>query len=708
MELEFLKLQKENIFCEDFIEFKKNNIISFNDNKINVLYAPNGVGKSSFCKTLSGQGDFVLKYNGNLYNNENCNLFHIISDQNSRNIIKGVAKDFLIGDDIAKEFQLKEWLDKKFEIIFKDLKSYYKNILNLSKKSDEKLKWLENKNLIEQIVNPRSHSYSLDLDDFVSTVNNLSYIDIPEYDEEKMNYIMNEKNCSIIQKLINITEITKVDNFSKLEQYNDAISILQKYSDLTDCIICDASDIDTNYLLEQKRMKKEDIVNKLDENMKDILKGIIDKIQDNDSFNIKGQLSNAIVSGNMGIVLTLEKEIQTYIDIYKSLSNNCLFKSLVEEFKTKYNEYIVIQNRELNFTGEDILFIEEFIEKNLNKEISLKREKNKITLTLESEEFLGVDRENLKLSTGEQNFISLAFELLKAKNTTDKIILIDDPISSFDSIFKNKIVYAITKFLSNKNIILLTHNLDLIKLIKFQTGKDFNIYLFNNFENQENGFIEINKREQELMISISDLLDFIRLNKIQPYIKNEKLYVYSLIPFMRGYAKFIGNQNEKEKLSQLMHGYKKDVIDLSEVYFNLFANHLSTNYNVCVEDILDIDVDSIDQIIDSKLYPLLNKVLYNNLIYLYLRLKTEKVLVDRFEININRCQRLSSIINKSFPENKGIENVKKRIFFFSKKTLLNEFNHFEGNVNIFQPAIDISENILNNEKKEIIEMLNNL
>lgn len=38
-----------------------------------------------------------------------------------------------------------------------------------------------------------------------------------------------------------------------------------------------------------------------------------------------------------------------------------------------------------------------------------------------------------------------------------------------------------------------------------------------------------------------------------------------------------------------------------------------------------------------------------------------------------------------------------RVFFTSRKTLLNEFNHFEGNMNIFQPAIDITETALQRE-----------
>ena len=46
-----------------------------------------------------------------------------------------------------------------------------------------------------------------------------------------------------------------------------------------------------------------------------------------------------------------------------------------------------------------------------------------------------------------------------------------------------------------------------------------------------------------------------------------------------------------------------------------------------------------------------------------------------------------------------------RVFFTSRKTLLNEFNHFEGNMNIFQPAIDITKSALQKEIREIEEKL---
>ena len=60
-------------------------------------------------------------------------------------------------------------------------------------------------------------------------------------------------------------------------------------------------------------------------------------------------------------------------------------------------------------------------------------------------------------------------------------------------------------------------------------------------------------------------------------------------------------------------------------------------------------------------------------------------------------------IYKSFGANNVLTDVdfeqkrNFRVYFTSRKTLLNEFNHFEGNMNIFQPAIDIKRSALQRE-----------
>lgn len=52
--------------------------------------------------------------------------------------------------------------------------------------------------------------------------------------------------------------------------------------------------------------------------------------------------------------------------------------------------------------------------------------------------------------------------------------------------------------------------------------------------------------------------------------------------------------------------------------------------------------------------------------------------------------------------------MRNRVKLTSKKTLMNEFNHFEGNLSIFQPAIDITDRDLKDERSDIIKFINKL
>ena len=134
-----------------------------------------------------------------------------------------------------------------------------------------------------------------------------------------------------------------------------------------------------------------------------------------------------------------------------------------------------------------MLYIEEIISNSMSKTLTLERDdKKNLRITLSNSEFLGKVRDELPLSTGEQNFLSLTFEFLKAKNSSCPIVIIDDPISSFDSIYKNKVVYAIVKMLHRKKRIVLTHNTDLLRLLDGQYKRCYKLYLLNNTDGEEN------------------------------------------------------------------------------------------------------------------------------------------------------------------------------------------------------------------------------
>ena len=101
----------------------------------------------------------------------------------------------------------------------------------------------------------------------------------------------------------------------------------------------------------------------------------------------------------------------------------------------------------------------------------------------------------------------------------------------------------------------------------------------------------------------------------------------------------------------------------------------------------------------------------HTLTYLKLRLTVEQALINKFAnkfaIDTSNPLQLGQIIVRALPEDTD-RNIKMRVRLISKKTLINEFNHFEGNLSIFQPAIDITDCALLKEKNEILGIVDEI
>jgi hypothetical protein len=89
-------------------------------------------------------------------------------------------------------------------------------------------------------------------------------------------------------------------------------------------------------------------------------------------------------------------------------------------------------------------------------------------------------------------------------------------------------------------------------------------------------------------------------------------------------------------------------------------------------------------------------------------LKVERALVTKFGIDTTKNEQLGQIISAAYTNGNDLEQSRNRIKLTSKKTLINEFNHFEGNLSIFQPAIDITDQALRKEIADIETFVNSL
>ena len=115
MTITFTKLQRYSIFTKDFDPFEKNNTLDFSSG-IAVLYGPNGIGKSSLVAALEDKEDTSLSFSvDGISYSSGSDVFHIISDQNNRNIIAGKAHEFLLGDDISREYRLEQSINDGYE-----------------------------------------------------------------------------------------------------------------------------------------------------------------------------------------------------------------------------------------------------------------------------------------------------------------------------------------------------------------------------------------------------------------------------------------------------------------------------------------------------------------------------------------------------------------------------------------------------------------
>jgi len=718
MTLSFRKIVRHNIFSPEFADLQSENIVEFPMSGIAVVYGPNGIGKSSLAAVLAreaGSAYKVILDETEVTSEGEYNPFHVINDQNGRNVIQGSTEDFILGDNIRREYELKNTIDTGFYELFNDyLATKLKTDYGISKKAARLISYVEHEKIreyVSDLANNRSKGSQIDRAEFLGTISAVRPTEPVDHDEAKLSFVIRDlgNQQSVIAALVDTLDksITLGTAVARVEETSDAVALLRKYDYLSECIVCDTP-IDRLSLLERKEADRVKYVGSLDDNVKAMLEVVRKQLMADDPFEIKRIISECARLDTVEPLSELVAELKEYANIAGQNVID-LFAECLEgrKLSSAFKEYETIVQEKPALTDEDVLFIERFVNDCIDKQIELRRdENNNLELLLGDRPFLNKERSELRLSNGEQNFISIAFELLKAKKVDAPIIVLDDPISSFDSIFKNKIIYAISKFLEGKSQILLTHNTDLVKLLEHQKSGSFNLYILNNTNGEQNGFFPINHNEQGLLLYLSRVVEFLR-NDAPSYVKREREFLISLAPFMRSFAHIAGRQDIKNNLTSIMHGFGDATVNLSDVYRELFdTGGFPQKCVLSVDDIIAMEPDA-TEIVDPIEYPLLNRSLRHVFTYLWLRLRVEDTLARKFDINFRKHDQLTRIINKAF-NGSGDSDIGHRVFLLSRKSLLNEFNHFEQDLNLFQPALDITDTALRKEKHDILAFLSEI
>ena len=258
--IKFNKIENAEIFTRDFSSLVKNNEIGFpTGEEIAVIYGPNGTGKTSLIKVLSnGKNTKVeFQYEGQTYTSGQ-DVFHIINDQNNRNIIAGETKDFFLGDNIKREFELQEFISSERTKIIGAIISMLKSNHGISAASSPLIELVnvpEIAAIIKDIANNKSKGEKYSTEDLIAKMRAISVVKIPEYDDAKLKFLKDDlaDKASIIRKIEQLDAKTLASNphIHEIEENTEAISILNRFHK-DQCIVCDTQGIDWAALLAAK------------------------------------------------------------------------------------------------------------------------------------------------------------------------------------------------------------------------------------------------------------------------------------------------------------------------------------------------------------------------------------------------------------------------------------------------------------------------
>ena len=713
-----MKLQVNIQNCYGIGKFDKE--FDFSNENMFLIYAQNGIFKTSFAKTLKDIIDGKTPKDNifiNRQSNANVNIDNNKPTKDNLLVINSFDEDFNSTESVTTFMASKE-LKKEYDNIFKSLE---KEKNELIKKLKKRTGSSDCEKELMQIFNSENTFYEI-LSNYFNEISeskekyDFEYHDI--FDDKKVVKGFLDKNIELLDEYINkynellsksilfknmddgsfgtdqvnnLMEALKDNTFFKA---NHTIKIGKKIitsnKELKDLAQCEINRIISNKELLDKFTKIEkQIKNIALRKFKDIIQRnnlLLLNLKDYEYFRKKVFIS---------FLKEFEIDIKLLIENYKN--NKEAISNIIAEARKeqkKWKNIIDLFNSRF--------FVPFTVSISNQEEVILKEDAAQFSFEFNDGDKKEIDTEQLKqnLSMGEKKalyILQILFEIEAKKEKNQDILLIfDDIADSFD--YRNK--YAIIEYLndmkelSNFKSIIMTHNFDFYRTL----GSRLGITRKNIFMTSKNEAREINLMQGEYLKAI--------INDLKKKSESNNIAFISLIPFVRNLIEYTKGKddNDYKTLTNCLH-ITNNTNNLKVICINNIINsvlNLNIQHNNSQNLIKDMIYNEAQNILNDNN---LNPIYIENKIVLSIstRLKAEEFMINKLT-NKNIFNKIKN--NQTRELFKAVENdISNEDKIILQKVLMMSSENIHINSFMYEPILDTSVEHLKALHEEINKLL---
>lgn len=492
---------------------------------------------------------------------------------------------------------------------------------------------------------------------------------------------LNEVNAYVKYIISNYQDLKAINNIEeelKLVDKNylrKALKIIEPKisNEINICPVCGSKVCDLKSIIQKKLYSLSEVKN---ECLKSFMKEFELKLDNN---KIKNEFEK--------ILNIVEKIDEKNIIDYFIIDGNKEEKNKINEtilnkksLNKKYEQCLKSQEELFNSLINQKELYTDYLKNNFEAVVNFDEDKKIVTISL--------DRNVDTFSTGEINVILFISKLFGFLGSEKSLLVIDDPISSYDLVNQYHIVFHLCKiiFSKEKHVLIFTHNPDVINIINSQNNSAYSYMFFDKIDGEivMNELSENMKRNGKSNVLFIDNLIYDKTKEINKYI--------SLL-LVRN------DEDSTDYLSSVLH-YDGEIVVLDETAneYKGCTNEFLINYIEKDKYITDLNDHSFENLCRTKIMILTS-------IRVWIEYKLHEISTVPLCVgNNNKGRGITYIINEFFRKNKNIRNNYPNLFkeqLMNKKVMLNQNCHTKSQIQPFYYALSVK---VDDIKKEVEEL----